>query len=122
MENSIKIAPGGTEASEGDVFVTTNYPNAIIPQNAYDSNVSTDKKAIDLRSIIESETGVTFKNNKCKCMFHDEKTPSFSIYLKDGEQKYKCHGCDAGGDVIDFIEVSIHAPLAECDPSKNQNY
>lgn len=104
MENSIKIAPGGTEASEGDVFVTTNYPNAIIPQNAYDSNVSTDKKDIDLKSIIESETGVTFKNNKCKCMFHDDKTPSFTIYLKDGEQKYKCHGCNAGGDVIDFIE------------------
>lgn len=78
MGNSQKKAPGGT--------------------------VSTDKKDIDLKSIIESETGVTFKNNKCKCMFHDDKTPSFSIYLKDGEQKFKCFGCDKSGDVIDFLQ------------------
>jgi hypothetical protein len=36
------------------------------------------------------------------CPFHDEKTPSFNVH-PDGF--YKCHGgCEAQGDVIDFIQ------------------
>src|SRR3954453_14864194 len=35
------------------------------------------------------------------CPFHNEKTPSFSIY---GEhQFFKCFGCDAKGDVFNFV-------------------
>jgi|GEM_PF-5826349 len=39
------------------------------------------------------------------CPFHEEKTPSFTI--KAGEGKYRCFGCDAHGDVIDF-EMALH--------------
>jgi DNA primase len=35
------------------------------------------------------------------CPFHNEKTPSFSIYSE--HQFYKCYGCDAKGDVFDFV-------------------
>jgi len=35
------------------------------------------------------------------CPFHNEKTPSFYIYLNDN--KYHCYGCGAHGDVIDFV-------------------
>lgn len=38
------------------------------------------------------------------CPFHDERTPSFSIYAGTGRERYKCHGCGAGGDVIDFVK------------------
>lgn len=38
---------------------------------------------------------------KCCCPFHDEKTPSFVI--SPDKQLYHCFGCDAGGNVINFI-------------------
>ena len=35
------------------------------------------------------------------CPFHNEKTPSFSIYAD--HQFFKCFGCDAKGDVFNFV-------------------
>ncbi|HYA17480.1 MAG TPA: DNA primase [Bryobacteraceae bacterium] len=35
------------------------------------------------------------------CPFHNEKTPSFSIYAE--RQFFKCFGCDAKGDVFTFV-------------------
>lgn len=35
------------------------------------------------------------------CPFHDERTPSFVV--TPNKQMYKCFGCGAGGDVIDFL-------------------
>ncbi|MFL0198131.1 phage/plasmid primase, P4 family [Clostridium sp. WILCCON 0269] len=58
----------------------------------------------ELKSIIELETGLKFdRNNSICCPFHQEKTPSFKIYGKDGKQKFKCFGCGENGDVIDFL-------------------
>lgn len=63
---------------------------------------------IDLREWIEKETGQKFnRENKICCPFHNEKTPSFGIkfYPDDNKWRYKCFGgCDAQGDVIDFIK------------------
>ena len=36
------------------------------------------------------------------CPFHDEKSPSFTVRPSVGT--YKCFGCDAGGDVIKFLQ------------------
>lgn len=36
------------------------------------------------------------------CPFHQEETPSFTVYL--GTQRFHCFGCGANGDVIDFVE------------------
>ena len=36
------------------------------------------------------------------CPFHAERTPSF--YLNADKQVWHCHGCDAGGDLIKFVE------------------
>ncbi len=35
------------------------------------------------------------------CPFHDERTPSFHVYPE--EQQYRCYGCQAHGDIIDFV-------------------
>lgn len=37
------------------------------------------------------------------CPFHNEKTPSFTVYPDDASPHYHCFGCGAGGDVITFI-------------------
>ena len=38
---------------------------------------------------------------KCRCPFHHERTPSFTVY-RDTEQ-YHCYGCGAHGGVITFV-------------------
>lgn len=35
------------------------------------------------------------------CPFHDDKSPSF--FVTEDKQLYHCFGCDAGGDVVDFL-------------------
>jgi DNA primase len=35
------------------------------------------------------------------CPFHDDKSPSFSV--TEDKQLYHCFGCQAGGDVVDFL-------------------
>lgn len=42
------------------------------------------------------------------CPFHNEKTPSFAIKNKGGEQVFFCQGCSKGGDVIRFLEYYDH--------------
>lgn len=37
----------------------------------------------------------------CNCPFHDEDTDSFAIY--EGSGTYKCFGCGASGDAIEFL-------------------
>lgn len=56
---------------------------------------------LNLKAIIEAETGQNFKKNKIKCPFHKEKTSSFSVNEKKGI--WKCFGCGRGGDAIQFI-------------------
>jgi len=41
------------------------------------------------------------RNNQALCPFHNEKTPSFTIYPKTNS--FKCFGCGVGGSVIDFV-------------------
>ncbi|MFQ6130702.1 MAG: DNA primase [Armatimonadota bacterium] len=41
------------------------------------------------------------QNYKGLCPFHPEKTPSFNVRRDRG--LWKCFGCDAGGDVFDFV-------------------
>ncbi|NFH70786.1 DNA primase [Clostridium botulinum] len=61
---------------------------------------------IDLKQLVEQETGEKFnREGYIKCPFHSEKTPSFSIKFIPNANKYRyrCWGCDATGDAIDFI-------------------
>jgi hypothetical protein len=50
---------------------------------------------------------ITTSPNRLKalCPFHEEKTPSFTIYTNTNS--YFCYGCNAGGDVIAFL-MKLH--------------
>lgn len=61
---------------------------------------------IDLKQIIEQETGQKFnREGYICCPFHNEKTPSMSVKFipNANKERYHCWGCSAKGDVIDFI-------------------
>ncbi|HYF35144.1 MAG TPA: AAA family ATPase [Prosthecobacter sp.] len=55
-----------------------------------------------LEQVLRS-TGATIRGNSLKCPFHDDKTPSASVYQKDGVWRLQCHssGCGFNGDVFD---------------------
>ncbi|MDR7155371.1 DNA primase [Sphingobium xenophagum] len=38
------------------------------------------------------------------CPFHEDRSPSFVVYP---DQRYHCFGCNAGGDVVDFV-MALH--------------
>ena len=46
-------------------------------------------------------------NTKIICPLPDYRhynyTPSFNIYFEGGKQRWYCHGCGRGGDVIDLV-------------------
>lgn len=61
------------------------------------------KYKIDIEDVVSPY--VTLKRagslNKGLCPFHNEKTPSFTVYPET--QSFYCFGCGAGGDAITFI-------------------
>jgi DNA primase len=50
-------------------------------------------------------------NLKGLCPFHDEKSPSFNVTPARG--MYYCFGCQAGGDVIKFVQEIEHVDFAD---------
>lgn len=62
------------------------------------------KMKTDIEDVIS--TYVTLKRRGATlvglCPFHNEKTPSFTVYL--ATQSFYCFGCGAGGDAITFVK------------------
>ncbi len=67
-----------------------------------------------------------------KCDFHNDKTPSMSIFKgSDGLFRFKCHGCGATGDSIKYLQlkkgmsfvdaVEYLASEARTDPLKDDS-
>jgi len=38
-----------------------------------------------------------------RCPVHDDRTPSCSVQVRDGVLLWKCHSCDASGDVLSLV-------------------
>lgn len=58
---------------------------------------------IDIEQVISSHINLKRrgKNLVGLCPFHNEKTPSFTVYPES--RSFYCFGCGAGGDVISFV-------------------
>ena len=66
----------------------------------------TVKEILDRVSIVEliSEYVAISKNGRnyiCLCPFHNEKTPSFTVFAESG--RFQCFGCGEKGDAITFL-------------------
>ncbi len=60
------------------------------------------KAALSLSALMEKdghELRNASGNLKCLCPFHEERSPSFTIFE---DYRYKCFGCGAGGDVFTY--------------------
>ena len=67
-------------------------------------NFQTIKERVSIGDLVE-DAGVKLsgrgKVRQGKCPFHDENEGSFTVY--EDSQRFYCFGCNAAGDVIDFI-------------------
>lgn len=62
------------------------------------------RSSIRLNEIVQETVGLKRKSDDDwigLCPFHNERTPSFHVHPETGF--FKCFGCGAGGDVIDFV-------------------
>ena len=61
------------------------------------------RDATDIVEIVSAHTDLRRQGDRFVglCPFHEERTPSFSVEPRD--KLYFCFGCEAGGDVFDFL-------------------
>ncbi len=76
------------------------------------------KDNVDLREAMEYY-GIQFNRvGKAKCPFHSEKTASLSV--KNG--RYKCFGCQASGDVINFVQAYFNLDFGQALVRLNSDF
>lgn len=58
---------------------------------------------VDIESVVSSNISLKRRGKTLVglCPFHNEKTPSFTVYPESNS--FYCYGCGAGGDVITFV-------------------
>ena len=61
------------------------------------------KARLSIESVLNHYNIKTNRHNKTCCPFHEEKTPSFTVYPKTNS--FHCFGCDKSGDTIEFIQL-----------------
>ena len=61
------------------------------------------QEKVDIESVISSSITLKRRGKTLVglCPFHNEKTPSFTVYPESNS--FYCYGCGAGGDVITFV-------------------
>ena len=68
----------------------------------------TDMVALVSRYVELKKSGRAYKG---RCPFHQEKTASFYVWADT--RRFKCFGCQAGGDAISFVQRYLGKPFAD---------
>jgi hypothetical protein len=63
-------------------------------------------KEFSIRTFYEGELKVHGSRAVGRCPFHEERTASFTVYLK--QNSWYCYGCNEGGSVIDFVMLKYN--------------
>ena len=73
------------------------------PRGAAGGELGRLKSMVALETVVHAYMPLRSRGKTCvaKCPFHDDRTPSFVIYLDS--QHFHCFGCQAHGDVIAFL-------------------
>ena len=78
--------------------------------------ISIIKQNLPLANVLQHYNLKQDKNNMLRCPFHEDSTASLQVSFS--QNKYKCHGCDKKGDVIQFIQdyekLTKHEALKKC--------
>jgi DNA primase len=69
-----------------------------------DEDVQTLRERANLAAVVSDYTALKRSGSRLRglCPFHDERTPSF--FVDPARGFFHCFGCDAGGDVYDFLQ------------------
>ena len=61
------------------------------------------KDRVKLTDLVDQDLNLkrSGKVLKANCPFHDDRTPSFTVY--PNTQTFHCFGCGKGGTVIDYV-------------------
>lgn len=66
-----------------------------------------------LAELAQAGADVT-KPKAIRCPYHEDRHPSAGIYAgEDGAYRFKCHGCDVGGDFLDLRARRLGKPVEE---------
>ncbi len=87
-----------------------------------DGTVERVKEAADIVEIVSAHTDLRRAGQRFTglCPFHEERTPSFSV---DPAQKlYYCFGCEAGGDVFQFVREKEGLSFPEAVEALGERY
>jgi DNA primase len=78
--------------------------------------ISLIKQNLPLANVLQHYNFTADKNNMLRCPFHEDNTASLQVSFS--QNKYKCHGCDKKGDVIQFVQdyekLTKHEALKKC--------
>ena len=82
----------------------------LIPENKIDEI----RERVDMIALVQRH-GVELKKSgrsyKGLCPFHQEKSPSFYVWADT--RRFKCFGCQAGGDAISFVQRLLGKPFVD---------
>jgi len=53
-------------------------------------------------SAVLERHGTQVRGHRARCPFHEDGSPSLSLYEREGVSRWRCHACDMGGDAIDL--------------------
>jgi hypothetical protein len=78
-------------------------------------NAADIRRQVSLLSLIDPAVLVKAGPDRfrCLCMFHAENTPSMYVNRFGGVWRFRCFGCGAHGDVLDFVMLRDGVSLPE---------